>query len=70
MIVFALLLSQQLFAATTNPYAPTLNDVVVLFDVADKEYSPFLFHALMGETLRMKMDESCENIEVTQQGQV
>jgi hypothetical protein len=50
--------------AQANTYAPTLQSVVVLYDVAENEYSPFLYHSIMGEMLEMKMHPSCAHITV------
>lgn len=53
--------------ASKNPYAPTLKEVVVLYDVADKEFFPFFFHLLLGETFMMSMSEDCPHVKVTTQ---
>ncbi len=63
MKILVLLLSLTGFA---NSYAPTLESVVVLFDIPESAYSPFLFHHIMGETLDLKMHESCPKIAVKQ----
>ncbi|MBK9322949.1 MAG: hypothetical protein IPM97_08400 [Bdellovibrionaceae bacterium] len=66
-LVFIALSSQ---IALANPYAPTLKSVVALYDIADREYSPFLFHLILDVTLDMRMDESCRKISVTKDAQV
>lgn len=63
------LISLNSFAAN-NSYAPTLNKVVVIYDVADKEYSPFFFHFILGETFLMNMSQSCPHVQVTSQQNV
>lgn len=45
-------------------YAPTYQDVVILYDIADREFMPFFFHKIMGEFLDMQMHESCKKIKV------
>lgn len=53
-------------ATAQSLYAPTLDSVVVLFDVGDREYSPFLFHNILGEQLSMKMDEAtCAHVRIS-----
>lgn len=47
-----------------NSYAPTYQDVVVLYDIADREFMPFFFHKIMGEYLDMQMHDSCKQIKV------
>lgn len=51
-------------AVSSNPYAPKLKDVVVLYDVFERSYSPLLFQRLMGEHLQMKMDPTCVRINI------
>ena len=51
-------------ASTSNPYAPTLNSVIALYDPLERTYSPFLYNSIMGEALDMKMDASCAHIKV------
>jgi hypothetical protein len=60
--LIAILVSIKAFAA--NPYAPTLQDVVVIQSVIEKDFSPRLYHSIMGEILEMKMDDSCKRIEI------
>lgn len=51
--------------ASANPYAPTLQSVVVLNDTMEDEFSPFLFQLIQGEILELGMDESCKQIQVS-----
>ena len=51
-------------AQFSNTYAPKLTDVVILYDGAERDYSPFLYHRLMGETLEMWKDSTCAMIQV------
>jgi hypothetical protein len=51
--------------ASANPYAPTLQSVVILNDLMEDDYSPFLFQAILGEILDMKMDDSCQLVQVS-----
>lgn len=61
-ILSTLLLVSTAFA---NNYAPTLQTVVVIHDIMEEEYSPFLFQTIFGELLDLGMDESCRQIQVS-----
>lgn len=58
--------SMQTLAMGQNLYAPTLKDVTVLYDSFERDFSPFLFHWIMGEALDMKMHDSCKKIRVNE----
>lgn len=47
-----------------NPYAPKYEDVVVLYDVSENDFSPFLYHQIMGEYLDMARHDSCKTIKI------
>ncbi|MBN8537720.1 MAG: hypothetical protein J0M15_11760 [Deltaproteobacteria bacterium] len=50
-----------------NNYAPRPQDIVVLFDMADREFMPFFFYNIMGDFQDMKMHDSCKTIKVNTQ---
>ncbi|MGE3611028.1 MAG: hypothetical protein AB7I27_15665 [Bacteriovoracaceae bacterium] len=53
-----------------NSWAPTLADVVALYDITDQEFSPFLFHSTLDELFPLKMDPSCAHISVNKKHEV
>jgi hypothetical protein len=50
--------------AQNQTYAPQLADAVVLQDSVERDFSPQLFHSVLGEVLNMKMDASCTQVRV------
>lgn len=66
-IAFALLTGLVSSSALAgNSYAPTLNNVVVLHDRSEGDYSPFLYHTLIGEVSELDRDASCVRVEISQ----
>ena len=67
-VLFIMLLLSGIASAQKYPiqnnYAPTYQDVVVLYDIADHEFMPFFFHKILGEHLDMQMHDSCKKIKV------
>lgn len=47
-----------------NNYAPRPQDIVVLYDIADREFMPFFFYNILREFQDLKMHESCKTIKV------
>lgn len=67
-LIFSVMFVSQ--AAVANMYAPKLNDIVVLYDVDEGDFSPFFFHKIMGEAHDLKMHSTCPRIQIDEQSQV
>lgn len=60
----------QASSANANPYAPKLKSLVVVKDVFENQFSPFLYHKIMGEVIQINMDASCVRVQVNNESLV